>query len=645
MTTRTPLVEALEPRRLLADFSVVGNAILKDGDPFVPVGSNYNGQDWVHGHGTTKTKDLAAVSQDAWRFNTIRVNSYFDPANAPYSTYGTYNRIDEIVAAYAARDMVVMLELHDWTGEYPAGAERAAMLDWWEDTARTYRGNEHVWFNVMNEPGDAGAVDPEWRDLHRDAIRRIRDVAGADNVIVVDGAAWGQDVGEWGTGDPDVDTDKSGILRYGNDLKRFGGKAYDDIVFSLHLYDQWGQGNDSFNKAKLRDYVDRVHAEGHALIFGEAGVEYVDGTSHVDAKALRAAYDVAAEKDVGVLSWSFNQIDRFYHTDGDKGFGYKIDSWTNPTNLSYMGQIVWDHSHDYDPPTTYQRPYGSVPSITGQINAERYDRGGQGLAYGDTTAWNEGNSGFRTGEGVDVGGGNGSYSVGWIRDGEWLKYTVNVPATGAYDLEFRLASPYSTGRFEVGVGEDRVGAMNVPNTGGYGNYWTVKLPDVRLDAGPEMRLRIDVTGGRFNLDWIKATLRPNVFADGSVIRLENAQAGDYLDADLWDGVNRVDLNATAGTDTSWVVRDRGAGWFRLESGRYAGQFLDADMFDGINRADLRDGSGGSDIEWRFVDAGGAYALESRQYAGQYLDYDADDGSVDLAENYVGTDKRWRVTLA
>ena len=511
MTARIPLVEALEPRRLLAaDFDVVGETILKDGVPFVPVGSNYNGEDWVHGPGPAKTKDLVNVSKNAWKFNAIRVNNFMDPSNAKFGTYGTYNKISEIVSAYTAADVVVMLELHDWTGGYPTGDDRAAALDWWEDTARTYKGNEHVWFNVMNEPAGGGAVSTQWRDFHRDPIRRIRDVAGAGNVIVLDGAAWGQDLGENSSTDPDADSEKSGILTHGNDVKRFGGKTYDDIVFSLHLYDQWGWGTDSFNKAKLVDYVDRVRGEGHALIFGEAGKRVADSSTHSYAKALRAAYEIAAEQHVGVLSWSFNQIDNFYHVDGDKGYGDKINSWTNPTNLSDMGEIVWDHSHAYRPPTNYQRPYGStIPSITSQINAERYDKGGQGRAYNDTNSRNEGPAGFRTGEGVDIGGGGGNYNVGWIRDGEWIEYTVSVPSTGNYDLKFNVAADANTGaRIYARVGEDDVGYVSVPDTGGYSSYWTLTLPNVALDAGPEMKVRLRFQGGDFNLNWFRAQTPP-----------------------------------------------------------------------------------------------------------------------------------------
>src|SRR5262249_1883469 len=84
------------------------------------------------------------------------------------------------------------------------------------------------------------------------------------------------------------------------------------------------------------------------------------------------------------------------------------------------------------------RPFGGTPApVPGTIEAENFDLGGQNLAYSDTTPGNTGGV-YRVTEDVDIqattdtGGG---YNVGWTKAGEWLKYTVNVAATGRYLLE------------------------------------------------------------------------------------------------------------------------------------------------------------------------------------------------------------------
>src|SRR5258708_5262982 len=65
--------------------------------------------------------------------------------------------------------------------------------------------------------------------------------------------------------------------------------------------------------------------------------------------------------------------------------------------------------------------YGHVLQLPGLWQAEAFDNGGEGVAYHDTTAVNEGGAFRNTGVDIeptlDVGGG---YNVGWTHAGEWL---------------------------------------------------------------------------------------------------------------------------------------------------------------------------------------------------------------------------------
>ena len=76
-----------------------------------------------------------------------------------------------------------------------------------------------------------------------------------------------------------------------------------------------------------------------------------------------------------------------------------------------------------------QTPYiGSSHSIPGRIQAEQFDEDGQGVAYEDTTSKNKGGA-FRKDETVDVEMTKDRatrYDVGYIEDGEYLEYTVDV---------------------------------------------------------------------------------------------------------------------------------------------------------------------------------------------------------------------------
>ncbi|MEN6343335.1 MAG: GDSL-type esterase/lipase family protein, partial [Methanospirillum sp.] len=94
------------------------------------------------------------------------------------------------------------------------------------------------------------------------------------------------------------------------------------------------------------------------------------------------------------------------------------------------------------PPTTVPTTVATTArpnAVPGTVEAENYNTGGEGVAYHDMTPINQGGA-YRPAEGVDIeslpGGG---YAVGYVRDGEWLKYTVSVATAGKYSAAFRVA--------------------------------------------------------------------------------------------------------------------------------------------------------------------------------------------------------------
>ena len=92
-----------------------------------------------------------------------------------------------------------------------------------------------------------------------------------------------------------------------------------------------------------------------------------------------------------------------------------------------------------------QAPYRvSAAKIPGQIEAENYDIGGQGVAYNDTDPANNGDDGYREDEGVDIERNRDfdfGFAVGWTADGEWLEYQVDVQETGQYLVCLLYTSP------------------------------------------------------------------------------------------------------------------------------------------------------------------------------------------------------------
>lgn len=124
-------------------------------------------------------------------------------------------------------------------------------------------------------------------------------------------------------------------------------------------------------------------------------------------------------------------------------------------------------------------------ALPGTIQAENFDEGAAGIAYLDTNSGNNGGAYRATDVDIqptaDTGGG---FSVGWTKTGEWLKYTVDVLASGTYELETRLANIGTGATFHIEVdGVNRTGPITVPNTGGWDAWQTISTPELSLTAG------------------------------------------------------------------------------------------------------------------------------------------------------------------
>lgn len=153
-----------------------------------------------------------------------------------------------------------------------------------------------------------------------------------------------------------------------------------------------------------------------------------------------------------------------------------------------------------------QSPYGIIPHyIPGIIETEYYDIGGEGVAYHDLDATNQGKNNqvyFRMTEGVDVelcqDPNGGDYNIGWVETGEWLEYTVYVQEDATYHFDARVSSP-AGGAFRLLMdGTPVTGVISVPATGGWQN-WSSVSGYVPLTKGIHV-LRIAIEQGQFNMN-------------------------------------------------------------------------------------------------------------------------------------------------
>ncbi len=327
-------VAAAEPTRgaPAVPFSVRGpNIFDPNGSQFIAKGINVNGYNWVWTRETTQDAHLIA---DCWKFNVVRVNSFLLSGEQRWEQYSVNNDLDKIVNTFTDRKVVVILEAHDRIGSYYEGRDLEALVGWFTNLAQRYKSNPYVWFDVSNEPGGQHSVDRDnWVNMHQQVIHAIRDVAGADNIIIAEGMHGGQDAGTFN--DPgNVPQANSAILQFANDLLSFGGKDYYNIVFSIHTYDQWTSGD-----AKMADFFDRVLSNNTAIIVGEYGIDGGVNTT----PAVQSVFNTAVPRSIGRIAWQWDGSDKNKLT--TEGGGWKIDNCTDPANLSWFGQKIWDDNH------------------------------------------------------------------------------------------------------------------------------------------------------------------------------------------------------------------------------------------------------------------------------------------------------------
>jgi len=138
----------------------------------------------------------------------------------------------------------------------------------------------------------------------------------------------------------------------------------------------------------------------------------------------------------------------------------------------------------------------------GRIEAEDF-LPGEGKGYHDSEPANQGKDDYRKGEGVDVQKcGDGGYCVGWITDGEWLSYAIEVPKPGKYDLVMRTASLDGGGTVRITLdGKTLADGIKVPKTGWWDSWADLAIRGLTLPKGKHI-LRLDAVGGGFNLDYL-----------------------------------------------------------------------------------------------------------------------------------------------
>ncbi len=199
----------------------------------------------------------------------------------------------------------------------------------------------------------------------------------------------------------------------------------------------------------------------------------------------------------GVVTYVSGGSNTTYKVTGllpNTSYDFTVVAFDNSLNLSLESNSVIVK-------TNADGPYLGVPfAIPGKIEAEYFDKGGEGVAYHDAAPEHDGAS-FRADEGVDLSTTSNGYYVGWTEIGEWLRFTVDIAKEGDYDVIFQTAGGSGSIVLNFSNG-DKSYTANYSSTSDWNIWRTNVRTNIHLLPGIQF-MKVKYNNAQFNLDYIK----------------------------------------------------------------------------------------------------------------------------------------------
>ncbi len=452
-------------------------------------------------------------------FNALRVPfhyKFFSPSPGEYIQDG-FNLIDQLLEWCAEYCVYLILDMHcapgaqntndfsDSDGNVAGLWVHQSYRDWaiaiWWYIADYYADEEWIaGFDLLNEPVlSSGFTSSQLRQLYIQMTNTIRDV-DTNHIIFVEG--------NW----------------YGNDFTNLTPPFDDNMAYSFHHYI-----GPSHQTAWLGQYTSMSQNYDIPIWVGEFG----ENSNHWAHKKVQ----LFENNNVNWTLWnykhngsvtpavqvvvpnSFDSIIDYWNGSGpipspsvaldglmDLAEAYKFDAC-----IPNKGLIAGLSDPDFN---SRSKPFAEH-IVPGVIEAVDYDIGANGIAYNDniyedadkfgsdSESWNNGWVYRNDGVDIEYSTDQNGYNIGWIDNGEWLKYTVNADISGEYEFSFNVSSTHDNGQIIVTVQEQTGSAhFQVPNTGGYQNWYWTDTASVYLASGENV-IRVQIINGNINLKSLK----------------------------------------------------------------------------------------------------------------------------------------------
>ena len=463
---------------------------------------------WRENHFTQRDVDSLA----AWGFNSIRIPMHYNLFTLPIEEEAVagentwietgFELIDDVLAWAAPHDIYVILDMHATPGGQGASSEindydptkpslwesqenRDKLVALWTRIADRYKNNEWIGgYDLINETHWNLPGNTLLREVFEDITAGIRSV-DTNHIIYIEGNS------------------------YANDHSGLTPPWDDNMVYSFHKY--W-----STNNPGDLDWILPLREQQNVpLWMGESGEN--SNTWFTDAVSL------FEDNNIGWAWWAVRKIgdiDSPYAIDINPGYQDILDYWqengSQPTATEAFNSmmeladnlLVENSRFRKDVPDALIRqvqtdetiPYnGTASVIPGVVHMSDFDLGKNNFAYydtvvgdynlstGDYTAWNSGwsyrNDGVDIEKNTDDVNSNG-FHVGFVEQGEWMKYTVNITEAAVYKATVRVATQETGGEFYLSIDEQEITATQVvSSTGGWTQFSMFEIEDIILPEG------------------------------------------------------------------------------------------------------------------------------------------------------------------
>lgn len=486
--------------------------------------------------------------------------------NAPYTIDTDWmNRVEEVIDWGLERDLWIILNLHhenEFKEEYDKYLDMYLAI--WDQVLERFKNkSDKLLFEIINEPH--GMTPAQVNDFNNKAYQKIRATSNT-RIIIYGGDGWsnsddlidgditipnindryligyyhsydpwsfgGESKGTWGTA-----SDKTSMDKKYKSVADWASNKNIPVIIS-----EFGANHKGHLNSRFKHYAANVeYSIKHNVPFqvwddgGWFGIYQRDERGWNELKDIVIHYYPESVTDFNLsknnetvnLSWVNrasgveNILVQRKLTSADKyttlaTVSAASESYTDIPSVSgtayYRVITAFSDGREYygypqeieiTATTVTQSPFNGIPiSIPGTIEAENYDNGGEGVSFHDSDALNKLGE-YRT-DGVDIEVcDDGGYNLGWITDGEWLEYTINVTETGTYTFTTRVASQSAGGSFHLEIDNKQIGpAQTVPVTDGWQTFTEVVLWDVELSVG-EYTLKFVSGSAGYNFDKIE----------------------------------------------------------------------------------------------------------------------------------------------